>query len=43
MKLTSETTAEIKMSAMKMPPGMPKVKPWKLTKAGTSSTATAQH
>ena len=42
MKLTGETTAEIKMSAMKMPPGMPKVKPWKLTKAGTSPAATSQ-
>ena len=42
MKLTSETTAEIKMSAMKMPPGMPKIKPWKLTKIGASS-AMASH
>ncbi|MGO9516019.1 MAG: hypothetical protein ACLPND_03150 [Candidatus Korobacteraceae bacterium] len=42
MKLTGETTAEIKMSAMKMPPGMPKIKPWKLTKAGTSPP-TASH
>ena len=37
MKLAGETTAEIKMSAMKMPPGMPKVKPWKLTKAAAST------
>jgi len=37
MKLTGETTAEIKMSAMKMPPGMPKIRPWKLTKAGASA------
>ena len=36
MKLTGESTAEIKMSAMKMPPGMPKIRPWKLTKAGGS-------
>jgi len=36
MKLTGETTAEIKMSAMKMPPGMPKIKPWKVTKTGAS-------
>jgi hypothetical protein len=33
MKLTGESTAEIKMNAMDMPPGMPKIKPWKLTKA----------
>ena len=32
MRLTSETTAEFKMSAMSMPPGMPKVRPWKLTR-----------
>lgn len=42
MKLTGEATAEIKMSAMKMPPGMPKIKPWKLTRAPASS-ATAAH
>jgi len=42
MKLTGETTAEIKMSAMKMPPGMPKIRPWKLTKAGMSPAAAAQ-
>ncbi len=42
MKLTGEATAEIKMSAMNMPPGMPKVKPWKLAKAGTSPAATSQ-
>jgi hypothetical protein len=42
MKLTGETTAEIKMSAMKMPPGMPKIRPWKLTKAG-ASPAVASH
>src|SRR5271157_836700 len=42
MKLTGESTAELKMSAMKMPPGMPKIKPWKLTKVGASSTPAAQ-
>ena len=42
MKLTGESTAEIKMNAMKMPPGMPKIKPWKLTKATTSSPAAIQ-
>jgi hypothetical protein len=42
MKLTGESTAELKMSAMKMPPGMPKIKPWKLTKAGGPSAAAPQ-
>lgn len=37
MKLTSETTAEIKMLAMTMPPGMPKPKPWKLTRSGAGA------
>ncbi len=32
MKLTSDSAAEIKMIAMKMPPGMSKPKPWKLMK-----------
>jgi hypothetical protein len=32
MRLTSETAAELKMSAMSMPPGMPKLQPWKLTR-----------
>ena len=32
MKLTSDTTAEVKMIAMSMPPGMPKPKPWKVMK-----------
>jgi hypothetical protein len=41
MKLTGESTAEIKMSAMKMPPGMPKIKPWKLAKAAASPAAAA--
>lgn len=42
MRLTGESKAEIKMSAMKMPPGMPKIKPWKLTKAGVASLTAAQ-
>ncbi len=42
MKLTGESKAEIKMSAMKMPPGMPKIRPWKLTKAGASPGVAAQ-
>lgn len=37
MKLTGESTAEIKMIAMEMPPGMPKPKPWKLTKAAPAA------
>jgi hypothetical protein len=41
MRLTSETTAELKMSAMSMPPGMPKLKPWKLTRVATASTTAA--
>ncbi len=32
MKLTGDSTAEIKMVAMNMPPGMPKAKPWKVMK-----------
>lgn len=32
MWLTGETTAELKMSAMSMPPGMPKLRPWKLNR-----------
>ena len=32
MKLTGDSTAEIKMIEMVMPPGMPKPNPWKLTK-----------
>jgi len=42
MRLTGETTADIKMLAMSMPPGMPKLKPWKLTKHG-APTAPAAH
>ena len=42
MKLTGESTAEIKMSAMKMPPGMPKIKPWKVDESwGESGSAGA--
>jgi hypothetical protein len=38
MRLMGETTAELKMSAMSMPPGMPKLKPWKLTRAAANTT-----
>lgn len=34
-------TAELKMIAMSMPPGMPKPKPWKLTKSSASVTSKA--
>jgi hypothetical protein len=33
LRLTGDTTADLKMIGMAMPPGMPKPKPWKLTKA----------
>jgi hypothetical protein len=42
MRLTGETTAELKMSAMSMPPGMPKLKPWKLTRATAPSAPAAR-
>jgi hypothetical protein len=42
MRLTGDPTAEIKMSAMTMPPGMPKIKPWKLTRA-SAAPAVAPH
>ena len=32
LRLTGDTTAEMRMLAMSMPPGMPKPKPWKLTR-----------
>jgi hypothetical protein len=38
MKMTGDVTAEIKMIAMEMPPGMPKPKPWKLTKAAPATS-----
>ena len=42
MQLTSESSANIKMLAMSMPPGMPKPKPWKLTKITTAAAAPHQ-
>ncbi len=42
MKLTGESTADLKMSAMKIQPGMPKIKPWRLTKAGGASAPALQ-
>ena len=41
MRLTGEATAEIKMIAMTLPPGMPKPKPWKLTKDKSAAVAPA--
>lgn len=32
LKLTGDKTGELKMVAMSMPPGMPKPKPWKVTR-----------
>jgi hypothetical protein len=37
MKLTGDSTAELKMIAMTMPPGMPKPKPWKVTKQAAAT------
>jgi hypothetical protein len=37
MRVTSAGMADVKMVAMSMPPGMPKLKPWKLTKLGPSA------
>jgi hypothetical protein len=42
MRLTGESTAELKMSAMSMPPGMPKLRPWKLTRVTTPSAPAAR-
>lgn len=37
LRLTGEQTAEVKMVAMSMPPGMPKPKPWKLSRVGPNA------
>ncbi len=42
MRLTSPTTADVKMVAMSMPPGMAKPKPWKVIKA-TAGAVTPAH
>lgn len=39
LRLTGATTAELKMVAMSMPPGMPKPQPWKLMKVTPNATA----
>lgn len=43
MRLTApdNESAELKMIAMTMPPGMPKPKPWRLTKSGAATTKAA--
>jgi hypothetical protein len=42
MRLTSAGTAEIKMIAMSMPPGMPKPKPWVLSRVGANAVTPAR-
>lgn len=37
MRLTSANTAELRMSEMNMPPGMPKPSPWQLSRVGPSA------
>lgn len=37
LRLTGEQTAEVKMVAMSMPPGMAKPKPWKLSRVGPNA------
>lgn len=37
LRLTSADTAEVKMVGMSMPPGMPKPKPWKLSRVGPNA------
>ncbi|MGC2111579.1 MAG: hypothetical protein WA655_18830 [Candidatus Korobacteraceae bacterium] len=39
MRLTTANTAEVKMVAMSMPPGMPKPKPWMLSRVGPTAVA----
>ena len=42
MHLTNDASAEIKMLAMSLPPGLPKLKPWKLTKLGAPTAKSGQ-
>ena len=39
IRLTTANTAEVKMVAMNMPPGMPKPKPWTLSRVGPTAVA----
>lgn len=40
MKLTGDTSAEVRMLEMILPPGMPKAKPWKLVRAAAPAMPT---
>ena len=42
LRLTSAGTGEVKMVAMSMPPGMPKPRPWKVTKVGANAVTPAR-
>ncbi len=42
LRLTSANTAELKMVAMSMPPGMPKPQPWKLSKIMANAVTPAR-
>jgi hypothetical protein len=42
MKLTGPGTAELKMVAMSMPPGMPKPQPWRLNKVTPNAVTPAR-
>ena len=42
MRLTSAGTAEVSMVAMSMPPGIAKLKPWKLTKVAPNAVTPAR-
>ena len=42
MRLTTANTAEVKMAAMSMPPGMAKPKPWVLNRVGPTAVAPAR-
>jgi len=42
MRLTGADTAELKMVAMSMPPGMAKPKPWKLSRVGPNAVTPAR-
>lgn len=39
MRLMSANTAELKMASMNMPPGMPKPRPWQLSRVGPTAVA----
>jgi hypothetical protein len=43
LRLNGPDTAELKMVAMSMPPGMPKPLPWKLSRVGASTASAPVH